>query len=110
LRRRCLYHFLDYPSEDQETRILMSRLPGMDAALAGQIAAFVALVRKEELKKAPGVAESLDWAASLMGLGVARLESRSEAILESLQCLLKTREDQGALGREVAERLLGRVA
>ncbi len=110
LRRRCLYHYLDYPSEDQETRILLARLPGMEVALAGQVARFVALVRKEDMRKAPGIAESLDWAASLMGLGIVRLDATSETILESLQCLIKTHEDQGALAPEVAERLLGRVA
>ena len=68
------------------------------------------LIRKEDLKKAPGVAESIDWAASLVGLGLARIDGASDAVLESLMCLIKTREDQGNLSREVAERLIGKVA
>src|SRR5262249_44424402 len=92
LRRRCLYHYVDYPSEDQEPRILLARLPGIDAVLASQIARFVALVRKEDLKKTPGVAETIDWAASLLGMGVARIEANSETLLDSLMCLIKTRE------------------
>ncbi|HXV22952.1 MAG TPA: MoxR family ATPase [Alphaproteobacteria bacterium] len=110
LRRRCLYHYVDYPGLDQETRILLARVPGISSTLADQIARFVALVRKEDLRKAPGVAESIDWAASLVGLGVARIEAASETVLESLMCLVKTREDQGSFSREVAERLIGKVA
>jgi MoxR-like ATPase len=110
LRRRCLYHYLDYPSLDQETRILLARVPGISATLANQIARFVALIRKEDLKKAPGVAESIDWAAALVGLGSTRIDGSSQAVLESLMCLVKTREDQGNLSREVAERLIGKVA
>ena len=110
LRRRCLYHYVDYPSEEQETRILLARVPGITATLAGQIARFVALVRKEDLKKTPGVAESIDWAASLVGIGVGRIDAASETVLDSLMCLIKTREDQGNFTREVAERLIGKVA
>jgi MoxR-like ATPase len=110
LRRRCLYHYVDYPSLDQETRILLARVPGISATLANQIARFVALIRKEDLKKAPGVAESIDWAASLVGLGLTRIDGSSQTVLESLMCLIKTREDQGNLSREVAERLIGKVA
>jgi MoxR-like ATPase len=110
LRRRCLYHYVDYPSEDQETRILLARVPGIAATLAGQVARFVALVRKEDLKKTPGVAESIDWAASLVGIGVGKIDAASETVLDSLMCLIKTREDQGNFSREVAERLIGKVA
>ena len=110
LRRRCLYHWVDYPSLEQETRILLARVPGISETLASQIARFLALIRKEGLKKAPGVAESIDWAAALVGLGLTRIEGSSEAVLESLLCLIKTREDHGNLNREVAERLIGKVA
>ena len=110
LRRRCLYHWVDYPSLEQETRILLARVPGISEALANQIARFLALVRKEDLKKAPGVAESIDWAAALVGLGLTTIEGSCEAVLESLMCLIKTREDLGNLSREVAERLIGKVA
>ncbi len=110
LRRRCLYHWVDYPGEDQEVRILLARVPGIDVALAGDIARFVGMVRKEDLKKMPGVAETLDWALALVGLDVRRLAQSPDAALDTLMCLLKTREDQGMLAPEVVHRLLGKVA
>ncbi|HMA15318.1 MAG TPA: MoxR family ATPase, partial [Kiloniellaceae bacterium] len=110
LRRRCLYHFVDYPSEDKETRILLTRLPQVDVALAQQIAAFVARVRKEDLRKVPGVAETLDWAAALVGLEVRDLAREPEVVQDTLLCLLKTQEDRLALAPEVTQRLLGKVA
>jgi MoxR-like ATPase len=110
LRRRCLYHYVDYPDESREARILQARLPAIDARLATQIAAFVGRLRKEELRKVPGVAESLDWAAALLGLGVSDLHGQPEVIHDTLLCLLKTRADRDAIVPEVAARLLGRVA
>jgi len=110
LRRRCLYHFVDYPSEDKEVRILTTRLPRIDVTLAQQIAAFVARVRKEDLRKVPGVAETLDWAAALVGLEVRDLAAEPEVIQDTLLCLLKTQEDRLALAPEVTQRLLGKVA
>ena len=110
LRRRCLYHFVDYPGEDKEARILQTRLPGIDVALAQQIAAFVARLRKEDLRKVPGVAESLDWAAALVGLDVRDLAREPEVVQDTLLCLLKTQEDRLALAPEVTQRLLGKVA
>jgi MoxR-like ATPase len=110
LRRRCLYHFVDYPTEDKEARILLTRLPRVDVTLAQQIAAFVAAVRKEDLRKVPGVAESLDWAAALVGLEVRDLKAEPETVQDTLLCLLKTQEDRLALAPEVTQRLLGKVA
>ena len=110
LRRRCLYHFVDYPGEDKEARILLTRLPQIDVTLAQQIAAFVAAVRKEDLRKVPGVAESLDWAAALVGLEVRDLKAEPETVQDTLLCLLKTQEDRLALAPEVTQRLLGKVA
>jgi len=110
LRRRCLYHFVDYPSEDKEVRILTARLPQIDVTLAQQIAAFVAKVRKEDLRKVPGVAETLDWAAALVGLDVRDLAAEPEVVQDTLLCLLKTQEDRLALAPEVAQRLLGKGA
>lgn len=110
LRRRCLYHYLDYPDEARETRILTTRLPGIDRRLASEIARLVAMIRKEELRKVPGVAETLDWAAALVGLDVRHLAEAPEMVHETLMCLLKTREDRDALGPEVVERLVGKVA
>jgi MoxR-like ATPase len=110
LRRRCLYHFVDYPTEDKEARILTTRLPRIDVILAQQIAAFVAQVRREDLRKVPGVAETLDWAAALVGLEVRDLAAEPEVVQDTLLCLLKTQEDRLALAPEVTQRLLGKVA
>jgi MoxR-like ATPase len=110
LRRRCLYHYIDYPDVERETRIILARVAGITSTLALQIARLVEGVRKEELKKVPGVAETLDWAAALLGLNVSNLHDDPQAVYETLRCLLKTQEDRTRLTREVAARLLGRVA
>ena len=110
LRRRCLYHYVDFPEVDREARIILARLPGVDAALALQVARMVAAVRKEDLRKVPGVAETLDWAATLSGLEVHDLRQHPEAVHETMICLIKTHEDRARLSREVTERLLGKVA
>jgi MoxR-like ATPase len=110
LRRRCLYHHLDFPEVDREARILVARLPGIDVRLAEQIAKMVAAIRREDLRKLPGIAETLDWAATLVGLEVHDLRQDPEAVQETLICLLKTQEDRSRVTREVTERLLGKVA
>jgi MoxR-like ATPase len=110
LRRRCLYHYVDFPDVDREARIIITRTPGIDVALALQIARMVASVRKEDLRKVPGVAETLDWAATLAGLDFHDLRQEPEIVHETMMCLLKTREDSSRLTREVTERLLGKVA
>ena len=110
LRRRCLYHYVDFPDVDREAKIILVRTPGIDTALALQIARMVAVIRKEDLRKVPGVAETLDWAATLAGLGVHDLRQEPEAVYETMICLLKTHEDRSRLTREVSERLLGKVA
>jgi len=110
LRRRCLYHYVDFPEVDREAKIVLTRVPGIDTALALQIARMVASVRKEDLRKAPGVAETLDWAATLAGLGIHDLRQEPEALHETMMCLIKTREDRSRLTSEVTERLLGKVA
>jgi MoxR-like ATPase len=109
LRRRCLYHYVEFPSEDKERRIVLARLPGIEQQLAGQIVRFVQALRKEEMRKKPGVAETLDWAAALMGMGLEHLNADPEALHQSLMCLLKTREDQAAVSLEVVERLAGKA-
>lgn len=110
LRRRCLYHYVDFPDVDREARIILSRLPDIDAALALQIASMVGLIRKEDLRKTPGVAETLDWAATLAGLDIRHLHDEPEAVHETLMCLIKTAEDKVRMTRQVIERLLGKVA
>jgi MoxR-like ATPase len=110
LRRRCLYHYLDFPDVDREAAILRARLPGIDAAFALQIARMMAHLRKEELRKIPGVAETLDWAATLAGLGVNDLAAEPEILHATLIALLKTHEDRQNVTPEVAARLAGRAA
>ncbi len=110
LRRRCLYHYVDYPEVDREARIIMTRVDGAGASLALQIASMVESIRKEELRKVPGVAETLDWAAALVGLDVRDLHDDPETVHDTLMCLLKTHEDKARVTSEVTERLLGKVA
>jgi MoxR-like ATPase len=110
LRRRCLYHYVDFPDVEREARIIKSHLPDIDSDLAQQVARVVAAVRKEDLRKVPGVAETLDWAATLAGLAMHDLRQDPEMVHETLICLLKTHEDRSRVTREVTERLLGKVA
>jgi MoxR-like ATPase len=110
LRRRCLYHYIEFPEVEREARIIEVRIPGIDPALAQQVARLVAKIRREDLRKVPGVAETLDWAATLAGLGMHDLRQAPEAVHETMLCLLKTHEDRARLTREVADRLLGTVA
>lgn len=110
LRRRCLYHYVDYPTPDREARILLNRVDGLDAALALQIAELMGKLRKEDLVKVPGVAETIDWAAALLGLGATDLGANRELVFETLACVLKTREDRARVTKDVTDRLLGKVA
>ena len=110
LRRRCLYHYVDFPDVDREAAILLARQPGLDANLAVQIARMVSSLRKEDLKKVPGVAETLDWAATLAGLGVDDLRQEPKIVHATLIALLKTREDRAAISPEMTSRLVGQVA
>ena len=96
LRRRCLYHYVDFPDVDREAKIILIRTPQIDSALALQVARMVAAIRKEDLRKVPGVAETLDWAATLAGLDIHDLRAEPEVVHETMICLLKTHEDRGA--------------
>ena len=106
LRRRCLYHYIDYPDHAKELAIVRLKAPGVAAELAQQIVAFVQAVRRIELQKRPGIAETLDWAAALLRLGISTIDAHgAERILETLGALIKTRDDRAALPREVVARL-----
>lgn len=106
LRRRCLYHYLDYPSPAKELQIVQQRLPGIDQALAQQIVVFVQGLRAMDLQKNPGIAETLDWTAALLSLNVTRLQDDHELILDTLGSLLKTREDLLRVTRETVATLM----
>jgi MoxR-like ATPase len=110
LRRRCLYAHVDYPDAVTELAILQARLPDVGAALGAQIVGFVQSLRKEELEKKPGVAEMLDFAAALAGLGVADLTGDPAVLQAALATLLKTQGDRAAVTTEVAQRLAGKAA
>ena len=110
LRRRCVYSFVDYPDRGTEMAILAAHHPDIGAGLAGQIVGFVQSLRKEELQKVPGVAESLDFAAALVGLGINDLTADPVALQAALVTLLKTQGDRAVITTEVAQRLAGKAA
>lgn len=110
LRRRCLYSYVDYPDRKTELAILAKRCPDLEERLAEQIVGFVQALRKEELEKNPGIAEVLDWAAALAGLGVNDLADNPEQTQATLVCLLKTERDRAAVPKEVQQRLVGKAA
>ena len=106
LRRRCLYQYIDYPDYEKEFAIVRARAPEVAEALARQIVAFVQAVRRMDLKKKPGIAETLDWTAALLRLEVSAIDAdAAERILETLSALIKTRDDRAAFPREVVARL-----
>ncbi len=106
LRRRCLYHWLDYPTLAREMAIVRSTLPDAEIALVEQAVAFVQRLRKEDLGKTPGVAESLDWVRALHRLGHTTLPDDPHALTHTLACLLKTREDRFQYGPDRVLQLL----
>ena len=91
LRRRCLYHWIGHPSVQREIEIVRIRVPGVPERLAAQAASFVARLRAADLAKAPGVAETIDWAQALMALGQAELEAA--VVDDTLGSLVKDHED-----------------
>ncbi len=110
LRRRCLYSYVDYPDRHTELAILNARCPGIEARLGAQIVGFVQKMREEDLEKVPGMAETLDFAAALMGLGIADLTHDPAALQHTLSTLLKTQSDRANITPEVAGRIAGRAA
>ena len=104
VKRRCLYHWVDYPSMQRELDILKTKAPALPAALTRQIAAFVQTLRGEDLFKKPGVAETIDWASALSALDVVELTP--DAIRDSLGVLLKFQDDIARLTTGETARLL----
>jgi MoxR-like ATPase len=109
LRRRCLYHYVEFPAFDKELQIVATRLPELGADLSRQVVEFVQALRQAQLRKTPGIAETLDWARALLGLGLDSLDRDLDAVMDSLVCLLKTREDALQLERAEVERLVARA-
>ena len=107
LKRRCLYHWVDYPDADRELKILHSKLPGIDEKLSKQVVAFVQKLRNEDLFKLPGVAETLDWADALTQLDKMVLDS--EGVDHTLGTLLKYQDDIAKVRGSEAARILEQV-
>jgi MoxR-like ATPase len=107
LKRRCLYHWIDYPSPERELAILAARRPDVPAALASEVVAFVQRLRSADLTKVPGIAETIDWAAALVALSARRLEP--EQVEQTLGVLLKYQEDVSVMKSGGARRLLEEV-
>ena len=91
LKRRCLYHWIDYPDLEKEKQIIRARIPRIEESLACQIAGFMQTIRREDLMKKPGISETLDWAEALLKLNRGVLNEQS--VEQTLGCILKYRED-----------------
>ena len=107
LKRRCLYHWIDYPTAEKEYAIVLARLPHIPERLGRQVVAFVQRLRAADLTKLPGVAETLDWASALVALGAPELSP--EIIDPTLGVLLKYQEDVRAVKGAVAASYLAEV-
>ncbi|HEY6201146.1 MAG TPA: MoxR family ATPase [Candidatus Binatia bacterium] len=100
LKRRCLYHWIDYPSFEKEHEIVAAKFPAMRGRLADQICAFMQQVRQMNFYKRPGIAETLDWAAALLALN--RDELDEETVKETVGCVFKYREDLNHVEEQLA--------
>ena len=108
VKRRCLYHWVDYPDRERELAIVRARVPEAPAALAEQVASFVARLRSApyagQFQRAPGIAESVEWARALVALD--RLQLDPEVVQDTAGVLFKQREDVAALGQELITQAL----
>jgi MoxR-like ATPase len=99
LKRRCLYHWIDYPTFDKEYQILVTKVPQVREVLARQICGFMQVLRGMDFYKKPGIAETLDWASALIMLH--RDELDEEVVRETMGCILKYQEDMSKLEAEI---------
>ena len=107
LKRRCLYHWVGYPNAERELAILRAKVPGISKKLSQQVVAFVQALRKEDLFKSPGVAETLDWAGALTELDVVALDPAM--VSDTLGALLKYQDDIARLDGTKIKALLDDV-
>ncbi len=107
LKRRCLYHWVGYPDAKRELSILRAKVPGVAKKLSEQIVAFVQALRKEDLFKVPGVAETLDWASALSELDVVALDPTT--VSDTLGALLKYQDDIAQINQSKVKALLDEV-
>jgi len=104
IKRRCLYHWVDYPDFDREMAVLQARVPEASEALSREVVAFVQRLRREDLFKRPGIAETIDWAKCLLALDVVALSPG--VIADTLGAILKYQDDIQKLQQSEAKRLL----
>jgi MoxR-like ATPase len=104
IKRRCLYHWVDYPDAQRELSIVLRKVPGADARLSREVVAFTQRLRAMDLFKSPGIAETLDWAEALVALD--RMSLDPDTVANTLGALLKYQDDIGAVTPEVAMRLV----
>ena len=105
LRRRCIYNYVYYPKKELELEILQKKLPDIDFQLSKQIVNFVQNLRLQDLEKKPGIAETLDWAAAISGLGLKDLSENYKILHSTLVCLLKTEADKATISPETLQKL-----
>ena len=91
LKRRCLYHWIDYPEYEKELQIIRARLPGVETCMAEQVVHFMQTLRQQDLIKKPGISETLDWAEALIKLNIEILDKT--VVEQTVGCILKYRED-----------------
>jgi len=108
LKRRCLYHWIDYPSPQKEFEIVLAKVPQAPERLARDVVTFVHRLRDADLTKVPGVAETLDWAAALLSLGARELAP--DLVDETLGVVLKYEEDIRQVRGDTARRYLAEAA
>ncbi|PYF04800.1 MoxR-like ATPase [Rhodopseudomonas faecalis] len=104
LKRRCLYHWVDYPSAERELAIVKSKVPGISAALSAQVVAFVQALRAQDFYKSPGVAETLDWATALTELDARSLTP--QLVGDTLGALLKYQDDIARMQGDTMQKLV----
>jgi MoxR-like ATPase len=107
LKRRCLYHWVGYPNAERELQIVRAKVPGISKALSAQVVHFVQSLRRQDLFKAPGVAETLDWAAALAELDVVALDPAT--VSDTLGVLLKYQDDIARIEGTKAKEMLDEV-
>ena len=107
LKRRCLYHWVGYPTAERELKIVRAKVPGISKKLSQEVVAFVQALRAQDLFKSPGVAESLDWAAALTELDVVALDPAT--VSDTLGVLLKYQDDIARIEGTKAKELLDAV-
>lgn len=104
IKRRCLYHWVDFPDASRELEIVRRKCPDAPAALAREIVAFTQALRERDLFKAPGIAETLDWAQALVALD--RIALDPQTVADTIGVLLKYQDDIAAMSPDLAQRLV----